>query len=307
MALEQKLEKFIKSHELLGRNALKSLRNQLIGGHNNAKGNQHECHFAVYQLAKNFTISLNSKVNIFQQVAAFVDDLVIRNESADTKFSFQLKDSTSVSWRGAKGIVGYFSRQHILDKYFHDSPNARTVLVLANKYVFDKLSTTIPNEIQDHTDVIYFENCLSPNKLLLSDQKFRAAIESLCVSTDLDKLEVIVQGLIGAWVTNSAMISDVAQIVRKAIEQTKPHVFKDFAEIEATVSPEFLNLIDTIDKVSYQVINGSFNYSVGRLSGFLPFRVGSPEFNLLCEKVIARQPKTAIELVQALMLVEAGD
>ena len=88
----------------LGKQALKDLENQSKGGQNNAKGNRYEQFFAVYKLAKFYKYTKSDELEISSQEKAFVDDLVILNRSTNTKYSYQLKDSTRVYWNKSKGI-----------------------------------------------------------------------------------------------------------------------------------------------------------------------------------------------------------
>ena len=87
------LDKFVEKQ--LGSSALKNLRNQNIGGKNNEKGGRHECRYAIYQIAKAVTDPDIDQIRIDSQTEAFVDDLVIINDSSGKKQSFQLKDSPS--------------------------------------------------------------------------------------------------------------------------------------------------------------------------------------------------------------------
>lgn len=301
MALGKKLEHFVKSHHKLGWNKLKKLKNQTRGGESNEKGGRHERYFAVFQLAKHFPVALRADVTINHQAEAYVDDLVVINKSEGTKFSYQLKDSATVSWRGKRGIVGYFTQQHILDAEYHGIPAAITVLVLGNKKAFDKLSSNIPKEIDAHTEVLYFENCESPNKLLLCHSEFRSSIEQLCVSSDLNQLEMIVQGLLGAWEAHKSTVQDLELIVQKAIAQMKPNVFKNFDGHEVELNPDFKAIVDSIDGLSYEVTNGGFKYTFHSRNGVLEGLVNPEEFEGLCEKVILCKPNTAMELMEVLM------
>ncbi|MDX1695988.1 MAG: hypothetical protein R3208_19640 [Ketobacteraceae bacterium] len=301
MTLKQELSEFIKSHQKLGRQALKSLKNQIRGGENNAKGSRHENYFAVFQIAVRFPSALTRRIFISAQADAFVDDLVVVDQEAGARLSYQLKDAVAVDWRGTKGILGYFFRQHILDCEYHQMPDARTVLVLGNQQVYEKLKASVPEAIAAHTDVIYFENTESPNRLLLSNPEFRKAVEALCISSAVDKLEMIVQGLLGAWMACSPVEQDLEKIVQKAIRQTRPNLFRNFYSEEDDLDPDFRAIIDSIDGLRYEVTNGSFSYSVGGFTGVIPHRVGSEEFRQLCNRIVSARPESALKLVEALM------
>ena len=302
--LQQSIDDFIRSHQGLGESALKDLNNQSRGGGNNRKGNQHECHFAVFKLAEEFPEALQSEVRIKSQEKSFVDDLVITRDGGIAKSSYQLKNSPNVNWGGAKGIGNYFARQRILDTKYFGTPNAETVLVLADEETFKRLQGKIPESISAHTKVVHFENSSSPNRLLLSNKDFRRAIKNLSIHSEVDKLEVIVQGLVGAWTTHNGTIDNLAHIVQKAIEQTKPNYFKDFTGTEIALDPELAKVLDSIDNVHYEVCNGSLTYTVRDFNGTVSPRVGTSEFEQLSARVVAKQPQTAIDLVRILMGAE---
>ncbi len=299
------LEQFVEDN--FGEEILKKLESRHRGGINNAKGNSHETHFAVYKIAKFYAESQNDAghINIQAQAQAFVDDLVISNRQAETKYSYQLKDSVSVSWTGQKGIQADFELQYRVDNDHYGIANPETVLVLANRDVYEKLVSTVPKCIQSHTRCIYFENPASPNVLIFENQEFRTAITQLSTSSEPDILFAVAQNLIGAWGLLSESEVTVKEIVDKARKGANPNFFKSDDDVDLDIDNELKMALDNIKGLSFDVKNGYLSYSFSRngneFSGTVKPRVGTEQFRAISNEIITNKPSTIFALAQIAM------
>jgi hypothetical protein len=303
-AVKQDLNGFILAE--LGANVLKKLDNQERGGNNNNKGNNHEQYFATYKLAKYFAIAqANDDIEIETQARAFVDDLIIYNKADDAKRSYQLKDSKAVYWSGKKGISTYFIRQHKIDCKYYKHAKSETVLVLSNIDTYNRRSCDIPNSIASYTRCLYFTNSSSPNELLLENVDFRKSIGDLCsFPSDIDKLTVVLQYLIGAWVTHNKTEKSVKKLVELAAGVAKPDFFK-LDSVNLKLDVKLTQILDNIDDLRYLISNSYLMYYYKNFEGQVRFKIGSEDFQKICNNVIRENPMSAQELFSILM--SSGD
>jgi hypothetical protein len=289
----------------LGPDRLENLNAQSRGGANNSKGNKHEGFFATYRLAKSHVDNPKDDIEISTQCKAFVDDLVVSNLSTNSKRSYQLKDSQRVYWHNAKGIFPYFRDQYEIDKKFYGVDCSKTILVLAHKDVYDRRNKDIPQEIKPHTECMLFKNSDSANKILLENDDFRDVVSKFCAfPEESDKLEFVLQNLYGAWVTHNTQIKKVSELINLAKNAANPDFFID-TKNTYTLSPEFQGTLDKIGGLSYIIANGYLNYKVKSFSGSVRAKIGSPEFDNLCETIVKVSPKDAQTLFSFLMKVGA--
>lgn len=298
------LEKFVS--DKLGADRLKNLNFQSRGAANNSKGNNHESFFATYKLAKSYIENPEDDVEISSQDKAFVDDLVIFNLTKNSKYNYQLKDSKKVYWYKSKGITPYFKDQYKLDKEFYCVDLAKTILVLAQKEVYKLRNADIPKVIGSHTECMLFKNSDSANKMLLENDDFKNVISQFCAyPNESDKLEVTLQSLLGAWITHNKNVKKVSDLVDLAIKAANPDFFIDTNKTVYRLDSELVKVLDNIDGLSYTIVNGYLNYEVKSFSGSVRTKVGSPEFDKLCETIVKESPKDAFTLFGFLMNVGA--
>ncbi|GAA3924309.1 hypothetical protein [Litoribacillus peritrichatus] len=297
----EELENFVESE--ISSEALVHLKRQAMGGANNAKGNQHEQYFAVYKIAKFYQIAKNDDIEVCSQSYAFVDDLVILNRTTSSKHSYQLKDSKRVYWNGGKGIAPYFRKQNQLDKELYDLDNSEVVLVLADINVYRSRCKDIPSSISSYTRCINFKNPDSVNQMLMENQDFKAAVGRLCVSSEqIDKLEVIVQHLLGAWSAFGQKNVKISSIINKAREVAKPNFFKSEVVDPDEAKEIPLEVLDSIEGLSYELCEGFLHYSYkDSFQGQVKPRVGTNQFKAICNEIRIKKPTKAIELITLLM------
>lgn len=299
------LEQFVE--ETFGEGTLRKLENRHAGGKNNSKGNRHEAHFAVYKIASLYSKTKNDAgdIKVQTQAKAFVDDLVVSNRQVKSKSSYQLKDSASVSWTGPKGIQPDFELQYIVDRDLYGVVDPETVLVLADKRVFDKLSSAVPESIWSHTRCIHFENPASPNVLILENQEFRSAITDLSTSPEPDILFAVAQNLLGAWDLLSDTEVSVKEIVDRARKGANPNFFKSDDDAGLDLDDELKSALDNIDGLSYYVREGYLIYfyahNGNEFSGTVKPRVGTKQFRAISDEIITNKPSTITDLAQIAM------
>lgn len=302
-AEETLLDDFIKVK--LGTDALTKLEHQSRGGNNNSKGNNHEQYFAVYKLAKHYSEALSDDVEISSQDRAFVDDLVVLNKSKNSKKSYQLKDSAAVYWHKKKGICPYFQRQYIVDTEHYQITDSETILVLAQSNVYELRKQDIPTSISAHTKCLHFANSNSVNEMLLENPDFKNAISKLCVLPDeIDKLEVIVQILMGAWSTHNKTERSVHKLIELATSTAKPDFFKSETSSLALDS-NVIRILDSIDNLRYEVIDNCLKYNYGDFEGLVRCKLGTTQFQAICDEIVSQQPTEALKL--CLILMGTGD
>lgn len=292
------LDNFVESN--LGVEALKLLNYQSVGGNNNSKGNMHEQFFAVYKLAKYYSEQPEDKVQIMSQDKAFVDDLIIINVNSGVKRSYQLKDSKRVYWSKRKGISQYFKRQYAIDKDFHNFTDAKTILVLAQESVFNLRKKDIPKSIQPHTECILFKNSNTVNRMLLDNPRFKSAISNICINpNEIDKMEVIVQSLLGAWNAYKSELKEVSSFFDKAKVAIKPDFFKDNTNV--ILDGKLIAILDNIDEIKYTLESGYLRYRYRSFEGIVRVKVNSPQFDTIKDEILHKNPSDAMSLFSILM------
>ena len=220
------LEDFVRDH--LGADRLVDLNNQSKGGDNNAKGNRHETFFAAYKLAESYTEFPEDDIEISSQEKAFVDDLTIVNFTKNSKQSYQLKDSKRVYWHKSKGIAPYFRDQYKIDLNHFNVDSSKTTLVLAQENVYELRNKDIPENIKHHTECVLFKNSETANKMLLNNQDFKDVVSKFCAyPTQTDKLEIVLQNLVGTWTTHNKEKKKVSEFIDLAKKAANPDFFKD--------------------------------------------------------------------------------
>jgi len=295
------LDQFVFSR--LGAECLSKLEYQARGGDNNSKGNNHESFFSTYQLAKNYVENPDDDIEIRSQERAFVDDVVVLNLSKNSKYSYQLKDSKRVYWNKSKGISPYFRDQYKIDKEFYKIDCSKTILVLAQERVYKLRKKDIPKKIESHTKCVLFKNSDSANRILMENSDFMNVVSQFCVyPEEPDKVEVVLQCLLGAWVTHNKTESKMSELIGLARKSANPDFFIN-SQINNSLSLEFTEVLDNIDGLSYKIVNGYLNYNVKSFSGSVRVRVESHEFNVLCETIVEENPKDALTLFRFLMKV----
>jgi len=287
--------------ENLGAARLANLNNQSKGGDNNSKGNKHETFFATYKLAEMYVAHPEDDVEISSQEKAFVDDLIIRNFTKNSKQNYQLKDAKAVYWQKSKGISPYFRDQYKIDVEYFKVKDSKTILVLAQENVYKQRSKDIPNSIEHHTECVLFKNSESANKMLLDNQSFKNAVEKFCAyPKDTDKLEIVLRNLVGAWTTHNKETRKVSEFISLAKESANPNFFID-SNTNYSISSELRLILDNIDELSYTIKNGYLNYDIKSLSGIVRFKVNTPDFDELSKAIIEKEPKDIMTLLGFLM------
>lgn len=293
------LEDFVRDN--LGADRLVNLNNQSKGGDNNAKGNRHETFFAAYKLAESYIESPEDDIEISSQEKAFVDDLTIMNFTKNSKQSYQLKDSKKVYWFKAKGIAPYFRDQYKVDLNHFNVDSSKTTLVLAQENVYKLRNKDIPESIKHHTECVLFKNSETANKMLLNNQNFKDVVSKFCAyPTETDKLEIVLQNLVGTWTTHNKEKKKVSEFIDLAKKAANPDFFKD-SNSNYSISDKLSQILDNIDGLSYTIHNGFLNYEINDFSGIVRSKIGTPEFEKLSETIIERNPSDIMSLLGFLM------
>lgn len=186
----------------------KYVLNKDRGGSSNRKGNCYENFFAIYKITEYSqpVLEENLEVIIKTQVQAFVDDLVIEivNNNLEELQHYQLKNSSNISWgldSDEKSICSDFKHQYILNQKIYPQHNCKVCLVISDLSQYKNLKSKIPNTIKKYSDVILFEYENNLIEIIKKNENFKQFIYYLSAfdEPETDKIETLIQHLIGAW------------------------------------------------------------------------------------------------------------
>ena len=284
---------------LFGPDVKKYFINKQMGGNSNQKGSRYEDFFSVMQLAQLFQLLTNDDdkddIKIYAQAEAFVDDLLIKFQKHNTQHHFQLKTSLTVSWgNDLKSISDDFYKQKVLND---DSgiDITRTVLVCSDKETADRLQKSVPQNIADFADTLFFPEADTINHLILIDDEFKTLIGRICFSNDIDKLEALAMLILGHWVNKKTTMTSVNKLL-STLENAFPNYLARL-NVTENLLPEVERIFSTITNFSVKIEKGYFSWQYHDFdSGTIPYSVDSKEFIAFQQEITSKCPKQFDEL-----------
>lgn len=290
--------------ELFGDEVLQYLTHKNRGGVSGEKGNTFENFFAVYQIAllSQDIIENPKEIQLFSQVLAFVDDLIIDSKNDTSLRHYQLKNSSSVAWgRGLKSISDDFQKQYDLNQSV--SRESEMNLVVSFQELKADLDASLPAAIKAYSQVLYFPFAPSLVKVIEKENAFRKAIEYLCAFDNPapDKIECVATVLLGAWVSSDKSSISVMELLKKAQEST-PSFIRSFRQ-EWQLDPEVEKILTSIDDFTYNLTKGFLNWEFkgGLSEGTLPYSFDTERFRRF-EELIKRNKPTCFEELEAFLI-----
>lgn len=255
------------------------LKNKLLGGEINERGNKYEGYFTTFKIVEyinQFPSSLD-QIAISSQESTFVDDLLILKNGHRTMF--QLKSSKALNWglaRKLKTLNFDFSIQRRIELFY--KRNFRFCLVVANPTLQTSLNKSLPSQLKKCTDVFMFPYHDSIQKQIINDPIFRGELEKLIAfpSATVDKLESLATTMLGVWqATNKKKI--VLEDIQLRLEQIGYAFIKP--KIPKNIDPNTEVILDAIPHFKYVVNNNYLTWSYKATdSGVIPYQVGSADF-----------------------------
>lgn len=284
---------------LFGSDALKYYKNKQKGGAANQKGGDYENFFSVMQLAKLFCLLFDNKqqdIEIHTQAEAFVDDLLIIDNSDNGQHHFQLKNTDKVNWGSdSKSISNDFYRQKVLNDNV-GIEHTQASLVCSNQQRVNQLHQEIPVNIAEFSDVVFFPYAQTLNQLLFLHEEFKNWIKSICYSDEIDKLEALATIILGHWCNKKTTINSVQALFSDLQKHFPNHLAK--VGIVMKLLPEVEAIFSKITDFAYFTEKGYFNwdYKKGLDSGVLFYPIDSQEFSDFQQAIIKHQPSNFSEL-----------
>lgn len=281
------------------------LQNKHRGGQVNQKGNSYENFFAIYQialLAKEIIVQEIEDIDIFSQIVAFVDDLIIdRGVGLDLQH-FQIKESQSLSWGTDNSDVKIafdFRMQFQLNTNALNRSSIMSVVV-SSEDVAKKLIAKMPMDIQAYSSVIFFPYQKTINELLTVNNQLREAISYLTAfeNPTQDKIECVATVLIGAWVSSDTSQTTVCGVLEKA-QNCQPSFIRSFKSDDSfALEPKVISILQSINGFTYSISRGFFHweYPVLGMDGTYPFSLESEEFQKLQNLILQISPTTFEDL-----------
>lgn len=285
--------------QLFGDDVLKYLTNKNRGGVSSEKGNTYENFFAVYQLAvlSPQIIENDLEVDIYSQILAFVDDLIVDRKGNSPLQHYQLKNSQSETWgSGLKSLRDDFSKQYELNQ--SQSRESELYLVVSRQELKTKLEEDLPNEISAYSQVIHFPYQSDIVKVISQQPTFKQAIEYLCAfeKPEPDKIECVATVLLGAWASSDKSGISVREILEKA-QKCQPSYIRSFSQ-QWQLDPTVEDILSKIPNFSYNLIKGflHWDYGNGLERGTLPYSIDNEKFKRFEAIVKKNQPASFEDL-----------
>tara|TARA_R110000823_G_scaffold305771_1_gene427957 strand:+ start:5039 stop:5968 length:930 start_codon:yes stop_codon:yes gene_type:complete len=294
--------------DLLGEDALRSLRARNRGGENAYKGYSYEEVFASHQIAQ-------SAKNYFEdgvdgeaewQSNTFVDDFVIRRDPEKEFKGYQLKNTENVSWEnGSPSIETDFQRQFTCstEEGYED---ILLRLVCSSQKRTKELSESIPDSIESYSEAIHFP--YKPQFLLLLEENdwIAEAFGWLSKHPAPKRIEMsnLAGVLIGAWrlLSPQATISSILDKARD-MSPTLVRSLRSDEEAEMQLIPEFKELLSNLPHFEFSIERGFLQWSFGSgsTSGVLSNDCFSDAFQKIQMNVIGANP-TSFEEIEGLLV-----
>lgn len=276
------------------------LKNKHQGGTSNEKGAVYESNFAIFQLSNLCYQVLTSKhdIHINSQTLTFVDDFNVSNFTLNSSYSYQLKNVQNISWDGGTHPLECDFRYHYeleKDKGIEDS---KTILAVSRQKLHDKLSTSIPSRIANHTSCMLFEH-ESLNIALTKASDLRKSLMDICSHSDPDKLTQLHTVMKGVWENNKDQSTSVNDFLLE-IRKITPHFLRYFAD-NTVIESGLAEIFEKIDGFSYEIFENQLKYSYScgnnsfRFEGF--FEIDSIAYQNLTKVIIKENPSTFAELL----------
>lgn len=284
----------------MGDKAGSYIANKAKGGSNGRKGTRYEDFFAAFVLAevlarKAIEANPTDWPDIYEQVVAFVDDLVVVTENA-TRYH-QLKNVQTLTWQGGTHSI---EADFLLQKQLSDiegEPNSYTALVTSDSKIALSLKGSIPPTIVSHTDVLHFPYADgSLNRLVWEHEPLRQALAMLTragsAGSTKDELEYTFGALISSFLhrkegASSLTLLECAQKQSPSLLRLFPHQIRD-----VSLREDFVKVLAKIPGLEYVTETGFFCWSCFSDSGVLPYNCLNPQFAGFQARVVAANPST---------------
>lgn len=278
----------------------KYLNNKLRGGEVNERGNRYENYFATFRILEliNNSPTLTKSIYISSQEKAFVDDLLIKVDQE--RELYQLKSSKKLKWGFGKKIKTLnfdFSIQRGIEN-FHKR-NFKLFLTVSNESLRNDLNVSLPKHLKKCTRIILFPYYDSIQKQIENDSKFKDELIKLSAlnSPTTDKLESLAATILGAWNSSNKKMIQLEDLYTK-IENIGYSFIK--ARVINNIAADTKSVLDSIPDFKYIISNNYLTWEYKKDSGFIPYQIGSNEFNIIEEKIKIENPKNFITLEKIL-------
>lgn len=287
--------------QLLGENEAKYLKNKLSGGKSNEKGSRYESNFAVFKLSESIHEILDNQASqqiLFgSQVPNFVDDFVIHNTTLNQKQSFQLKNSSNISWTTGKHPIAIDFHFHFRLDEKNGITNPQTILTLSCEDTFNSLNNEIPENIRTHTHCVLFKDIDNINTALLEQHELREALSNISISDEIDKLTHLHTVVKGVWENYKGTYCDVHDFLDE-VRAIKPEFLRSFNK-QIMLDSRAVEILNNITGFSYQTLDNKLTYvyssDKGRLEGFVGID-GEDALSSFNQVILESNPTNFMEL-----------
>ncbi len=131
--------------------------------------------------------------------------------------------------------------------------------------------------------------------MILIDDKFRALIEHICFSSDIDKLEALAKLILGHWVDKKTTLSSVNELL-SSLEKAFPNYLAK-SNVTENLLPEVEDIFSRITNFSFKIEKGYFSWRYHNFdSGTIPYSVDSNEFIAFQQEITSKRPRQFDEL-----------
>lgn len=192
-----------------------------IGGLNNKRGNRYEDYFAVYRILYYLESVLFefSEVRIKEQASCPVDDLIV--ETCKEDHYHQLKANKTITWSAASmKLKSEFTRQKEIcerkERLF------KLWLVVSDEARVKSLTSNMPDEVKDVTEIFLFPYIERPSELARLNQLVDSHLEKIRATrfSSLTEHQNIINAIYLAWV-NHIPDNDNYCLLTKIIEHIR--------------------------------------------------------------------------------------
>lgn len=251
---------------ILSKEALDSLKNRTKGGQSSYKGYSYEEIFGAHRISRlaRKLIENGEDAEVEWQSDSFVDDFVVRRDSACSFKGYQLKNTDQVSWTaGSPSIELDFQRQNTCSAKEGYS-DIRLRLVCSNRDRVQTLSKTLPEAIAEYSKAIYFPYEV-PFLALLEDNAWLAEDFGWLSKhpdhkpIDMSELAAV---LMGAWaiLAPSATVSSILDKAR-CMSPNLVRPLQSDEEAETMLSRECREVLLSLPRFEFKIERGFLHWS----------------------------------------------
>lgn len=293
--------------QLVGAAAVAKRRARNVGGAAAARGHDYEQLFIAHRVARllmKFEATGTDAI-VEWQSAEFIDDVVVRRDSALCVKAYQLKNTQEVSWTANKNTITEDFQLQATVSAIEGYTRTRLRLVCSDRDRATRLNNGVPATIAAQTRAIFFPYHEKVQKVIEAHAWMRDDFAFLSRHMDPSLVDCVdvASVLAGAWsvLKPAAAVSAVFQQARR----TSPTILRPFvpgADPAARLRPEVRVILDGLPGFDYDIVRGFLKWSLdaGNTSGTLKIDCFDPDFDALQDQIVQRMPATFEEIEELL-------